>query len=87
MQTSEQQKLLKIVFILSSGKSIVYTMVYENALEIFDDWKAFKDGKTVKDDKKSENIVEISKLKNGSITEKLGLALDKIDAIQIYDTV
>lgn len=87
MQTSEQQKLLKIVFILSSGKSIVYTMVYENALEIFEDWKAFKDGKKVVDDKKSENIVEISKLKNGSITEKLGLALDKIDAIQIYDTV
>jgi len=75
-----KDKLYKVVFTLASGKSIVYTMVEENALKVFSDWKKFKDAKEV-----NTNILEITKAKDGTISEKLGIEYSKIDSIQIDD--
>lgn len=74
-----EKKLVKVVFTLSSGKSIVYTMLEENALRAYEDWKKMKTGET------SINITEIVKTNEGQITERLCLDLVKIDAIQIDD--
>lgn len=80
---AQDKKLLKVVFILGSGKSIVYTMTYDNAFQVFDEWKAKKSGKTLEDGEVPD-FAEVTKFDGGTITEKLGIAYDKIDAIQIY---
>jgi hypothetical protein len=73
------KKLCKAVFTLTSGKSIVYTMTDENVNTVFNDWKQFITTGKVGD----SAIIEISKLKDGEIFEKLGIDKTKIDAIQI----
>lgn len=78
------KKLFKVVYTLSSGKSIVYTMEEENALMTFECWKRYKDKKNA--DKCDLDIIEVSKLREGQITEKLGIDISKIDAIQIDDS-
>lgn len=77
----KDKKLYKVVFTLTSGKSIVYTMTDENALKVFDDWKKFKSNEDA-----SKNITEVTKMKDDQISEKLGVDLSKIDAVQIDDT-
>lgn len=77
---TKDKKLFKIVFTLNSGKSVVYTLANENAFKVFEDWKKFREG-----DNSIPSIIEISKLKEGQISEKLGIDLGKVDAIQIED--
>lgn len=77
----ENKNLFKIVFILSSGKSIVYTMKYENAIQTFDLWKQVKTGKN------PEKIFEVNRTNDGSINERFGIDLTLVDAIQINSTV
>ena len=76
----KDKKLYKVVFTLTSGKSIVYTMSDENALKVFDDWKKFKSNEDT-----DLYMAEVTKTKEGQITEKLGVDFSKIDAIQIDD--
>ena len=78
----KDKKFVKAVFTLCSGKSIVYTMIAENANTIFQDWKNSKETKNSTTN--SINIIEISKLdKDGEVFEKLGIDVSKIDSIQI----
>lgn len=74
-------KLFKIVFTLTSGKSIVYTMTEENVEKIFNEWKEYKEKEY--NDIKVFKIIEICKVKDGLILERLGIDIKKIDAIQI----
>lgn len=71
------KKLFKVVFTLSSGKSIVYTIEEENALSLFEVWKSYKVGSSL------NPIIEVSKFREGQIAEKLVMDISKIDAIQI----
>jgi hypothetical protein len=74
-------KLFKIVFTSTSGKSIVYTMTEENVEKIFNEWKEYKEKEY--NDIKVFKIIEICKVKDGLILERLGIDIKKIDAIQI----
>jgi hypothetical protein len=76
------KKLYKVVFTLSSGKSIVYTMNSDNANQAFTEWKLSKES-----GEDSNKILEITKVKDGDIFEKFGVDRTKIDAIQIEDQV
>jgi hypothetical protein len=78
----KDKKLVKAVFTLCSGKSIVYTMIAENANTVFQDWKNSKENKNIVCN--TIKVLEISKLdKDGEIFEKLGIDISKIDSIQI----
>lgn len=77
----DTKKMFRVVFTLTSGKSIVYTMIEDNAFKVFDDWKKFKEGKDLGSD-----ITEVTKTKEGQISERLGVDLTKVDALQLDDT-
>ena len=80
--SEKTKKLLKVIFTLSSGKSIVNTLNEDNAYKAYEDWKMYV--KTVNEGKTSDsNILEVFKYKDGDIYEKLGIDLQKIDSIQI----
>jgi hypothetical protein len=79
------QRKLKTVFTLKSGKSIVVHMFEDECFGIYTDWLKYNSSKIVDDAEKDPNKINISKKNHGVIVETIGILLSEIAAIQINE--
>lgn len=78
-----QQKKLKAVFTLKSGKSIVIHMFEDECFKFYDQWINYNRNNTQTED---PNKINISKKAKGVVIETVGILLEEIAAIQIGDS-
>ena len=76
---STKTRILKTVFTLKSGKSIVVSMFEEQCFKIYNQWVESKKNKL------DEFIVVHEKKKSGEIVEMIGILVSEISAIQIVE--
>ena len=74
-----KSRILKTVFTLKSGKSIVVSMFEEQCFKIYNQWVESKKNKL------DEFIVVHEKKKQGDIIEMIGILVSEISAIQIVE--
>lgn len=74
-------RILKLVFTLKSGKSIVVSMTEEQAFYVYEQWLNF-----VKDSKNDVSKIKIDKKKDDKVVEVVAILLSEIAAIQIVDS-
>lgn len=74
-------RILKLVFTLKSGKSIVVSMAEEQAFYVYEQWLNF-----VKDSKNDVSKIKIDKKKDDKVVEVVTILLSEIAAIQIVDS-
>lgn len=74
-------RILKLVFTLKSGKSIVVSMTEEQAFYVYEQWLNF-----VKDSKNDVSKIKIDKKKDDKVVEVVTILLSEIAAIQIVDS-
>ena len=72
-------RILKTVFTLKSGKSIVVSMFEDQCFKLYNQWVDSKKNKL------DEFIVVHEKKKNGEIHEMIGIVVSEIAAIQIVE--
>lgn len=76
---NKTSRILKTVFTLKSGKSIVVSMFEEQCFKIYNQWVESKKNKL------DEFIVVHEKKKSGKIVEMIGILVSEISAIQIVE--
>jgi hypothetical protein len=76
---NKTSRILKTVFTLKSGKSIVVSMFEEQCFKIYNQWVESKKNKL------DEFIVVHEKKKSGEIVEMIGILVSEISAIQIVE--
>ena len=76
---STKTRILKTVFTLKSGKSIVVSMYEDQCFKIYNQWVESKRNKN------DEFIVVHEKKKNGETVEMIGIVVSDIAAIQIVE--
>lgn len=81
----QQQRKLKTVFTLKSGKSIVVHMFEDECFGIYQDWLKYDSSTIVKDADKDPNKINISKKSRGITVETIGILLSEVAAIQINE--
>ena len=74
-----KSRILKTVFTLKSGKSIVVSMFEEQCFKLYNQWVESKKNK------EDEFIVVHEKKKSGEIVEMIGILVSEISAIQIVE--
>lgn len=74
-----KSRILKTVFTLKSGKSIVVSMFEEQCFKLYNQWVESKKNK------EDEFIVVHEKKKQGDIIEMIGILVSEISAIQIVE--
>ena len=74
-----KSRILKTVFTLKSGKSIVVSMFEEQCFKLYNQWVESKKNKL------DEFIVVHEKKKQGDIIEMIGILVSEISAIQIVE--
>ena len=76
---STKTRILKTVFTLKSGKSIVVSMYEDQCFKIYNQWVESERNKN------DEFIVVHEKKKQGDIIEMIGILVSEISAIQIVE--
>ena len=74
-----KSRILKTVFTLKSGKSIVVSMFEEQCFKLYNQWVESKKNK------EDEFIVVHEKKKQGDTIEMIGILVSEISAIQIIE--
>lgn len=74
-------ELLKVVFTLTSGKSIVSHLDSEICFEYFGRWLEFEES-----DNKNDKIIIEKRTRDDKIVECLGILYRDVSAIQIQDS-
>lgn len=74
-----KSRILKTVFTLKSGKSIVVSMFEEQCFKLYNQWVESKKNK------EDEFIVMHEKKKQGDTIEMIGILVSEISAIQIVE--
>ncbi len=76
-----KSRILKTVFTLKSGKSIVVSMYEDQCFKLYNQWVESK--KSASD----EFIVVHEKKKQGEIIEMIGILVSEIAAVQIVENI
>ncbi|HPO11505.1 MAG TPA: hypothetical protein PLM63_02910 [bacterium] len=76
-----KSRILKTVFTLKSGKSIVVSMYEDQCFKLYNQWVESK--KSTSD----EFIVVHEKKKQGEIIEMIGILVSEIAAVQIVENI
>ena len=79
--SQKANRVIKMVFTLKSGKSIVVTMNEEQAFSIYEQWVNF-----IPKEKVDVSKIKIEKKKDNSIIEAVSILLSEISAIQMVET-
>lgn len=79
--SQKANRVIKMVFTLASGKSIVVTMNEEQAFSIYEQWVNF-----IPKEKVDVSKIKIEKKKDNSIIEAVSILLSEISAIQMVET-
>ena len=79
--SQKANRVIKMVFTLASGKSIVVTMNEEQAFSIYEQWVNF-----IPKEKVDVSKIKIEKKKDNSIIEAVTILLSEISAIQMVET-
>jgi len=72
--------MIKMVFTLKSGKSIVVSMNEEQAFSIYEQWVNF-----IPSEKTDVSKIKIEKKKDNVIVETVGILLSEISAVQMVE--
>jgi len=77
----KSNRIVKMVFTLRSGKSIVVSMNEDQAFSIYDQWVNF-----IPNSETDISKIKIEKKKNNNIVESVAILLSEISAIQIGES-
>ncbi len=78
--SQKANRVIKMVFTLASGKSIVVTMNEEQAFSIYEQWVNF-----IPSEKTDVSKIKIEKKKDNVIVETVGILLSEISAVQMVE--
>ena len=78
--SQKTNRVIKMVFTLKSGKSIVVSMNEEQAFSIYEQWVNF-----IPSEKTDVSKIKIEKKKDNVIIETVGILLSEISAIQMVE--
>jgi len=78
--SQKTNRVIKMVFTLKSGKSIVVSMNEEQAFSIYDQWVNF-----IPKENNDVSKIKIDKKKDNVIIETVGILLSEISAIQMVE--
>jgi len=78
--SQKTNRMIKMVFTLKSGKSIVVSMNEEQAFSIYEQWVNF-----IPSEKTDVSKIKIEKKKDNVIVETVGILLSEISAVQMVE--
>ena len=78
--SQKTNRMIKMVFTLKSGKSIVVSMNDEQAFSIYEQWVNF-----IPSEKTDVSKIKIEKKKDNVIIETVGILLSEISAVQMVE--
>ncbi len=78
--SQKTNRMIKMVFTLKSGKSIVVSMNEEQAFSIYEQWVNF-----IPKENNDVSKIKIDKKKDNVIIETVGILLSEISAIQMVE--
>ena len=78
--SQKTNRMIKMVFTLKSGKSIVVSMNEEQAFSIYEQWVNF-----IPKENNDVSKIKIDKKKDNVIVETAGILLSEISAIQMVE--
>jgi len=78
--SQKTNRVIKMVFTLKSGKSIVVSMNEEQAFSIYEQWVNF-----IPKENNDVSKIKIDKKKDNVIIETVGILLSEISAIQMVE--
>lgn len=78
--SQKTNRMIKMVFTLKSGKSIVVSMNEEQAFSIYEQWVNF-----IPSEKTDVSKIKIEKKKDNVIIETVGILLSEISAVQMVE--
>jgi len=78
--SQKTNRMIKMVFTLKSGKSIVVSMNEEQAFSIYEQWVNF-----IPKENNDVSKIKIDKKKDNVIVETVGILLSEISAIQMVE--
>ena len=78
--SQKANRVIKMVFTLKSGKSIVVSMNEEQAFSIYEQWVNF-----IPSEKTDVSKIKIEKKKDNVIIETVGILLSEISAVQMVE--
>ncbi len=78
--SQKTNRVIKMVFTLKSGKSIVVSMNEEQAFSIYEQWVNF-----IPSEKTDVSKIKIEKKKDNVIVETVGILLSEISAVQMVE--
>lgn len=78
--SQKTNRVIKMVFTLKSGKSIVVSMNEEQAFSIYEQWVNF-----IPSEKTDVSKIKIEKKKDNVIIETVGILLSEISAVQMVE--
>ena len=78
--SQKANRVIKMVFTLKSGKSIVVSMNEEQAFSIYEQWVNF-----IPSEKTDVSKIKIEKKKDNVIVETVGILLSEISAVQMVE--
>jgi len=78
--SQKTNRMIKMVFTLKSGKSIVVSMNDEQAFSIYEQWVNF-----IPKENNDVSKIKIDKKKDNVIVETAGILLSEISAIQMVE--
>ena len=78
--SQKTNRMIKMVFTLKSGKSIVVSMNDEQAFSIYEQWVNF-----IPSEKTDVSKIKIEKKKDNVIVETVGILLSEISAVQMVE--
>lgn len=78
--SQKTNRMIKMVFTLKSGKSIVVSMNEEQAFSIYEQWVNF-----IPKENNDVSKIKIDKKKDNVIVETVGILLSEISAVQMVE--
>lgn len=78
--SQKSNRIIKMVFTLKSGKSIVVSMNEEQAFSIYEQWVNF-----IPKEKTDFSKIKIDKKKDNTVVELVAILLSEISAIQMVE--